>query len=96
LPPQVLSVTPTLGTDWDGESAVFFEVILADKSVPRPQLLAFTKQISRASGDSTFGGMGRSSLLQFPHAERTGQNEGTDLGMSEWHTRTTCCNSLKR
>jgi hypothetical protein len=48
LPPQVLSVTPTLGTDWDGESAVFFDVILADNSVPRPQLLAFTKGISQA------------------------------------------------
>lgn len=48
LPPQVLSVTPALGTDWDGESAVFFQVILADNSVPRPQLLAFTKQISQA------------------------------------------------
>ena len=48
LPPQVLSVTPTLGTDWNGESAVFFQVILADNSVPRPQLLAFTKQISQA------------------------------------------------
>jgi hypothetical protein len=48
LPPQVLRITPTLGTDWDGESAVFFQVILADNSVPRPQLLAFTKQISRA------------------------------------------------
>jgi hypothetical protein len=44
----VLSVTPTLGTDWSGESAVFFDVILADDSVPRPQLLAFTKEISRA------------------------------------------------
>jgi len=48
LPPQVVSVTPTLGTDWNGEPAVFFQVILADNSVPRPQLLAFTKQISRA------------------------------------------------
>lgn len=48
LPPQVLSVTPTLGTDWDGESAVFFQVILADNSVPRTQLLALTKQISQA------------------------------------------------
>jgi hypothetical protein len=48
LPPQVLSLTPTLGTDWNGEAAVFFQLILADNSVPRPQLLAFTKQISRA------------------------------------------------
>jgi hypothetical protein len=48
LPPQVLSVTPTLGDDWDGDSAVFFQVILADNAVPRPQLLAFTKQISWA------------------------------------------------
>jgi hypothetical protein len=47
LPPHVLSVTPTLGTDWDGESAVFFEVVLGD-SVPRAQLLALTKQISQA------------------------------------------------
>lgn len=47
LPPQVQSVTPTLGTDWNGESAVFFQVILADKSVPRPELLAFTKQVSQ-------------------------------------------------
>lgn len=48
LPPQAISVTPTLGTDWNGESAVFLQVILADNSVPRNQLLAFTKQISQA------------------------------------------------
>lgn len=46
LPLQALSVTPTFGTDWNGESAVFFQVILAD-SVPRSQLLALTKQISQ-------------------------------------------------
>ena len=48
LPPQVVSVTPVLGTDWNGESAVFLQVILADNSVPRSQLLAFTKQVSQA------------------------------------------------
>ena len=48
LPPQVLNVTPTLGTDWNGEPAVFFEVVLADNAIPRPQLLAFTKRISQA------------------------------------------------
>jgi len=48
LPPQVQSVTQTLGTDWNGEPAVFFEVTLADNSVPRPQLLAFTKEVSHA------------------------------------------------
>lgn len=47
MPPEVLSVTPTLGTDWNGESAVFFQVMLADNSVPRHQLLAFTKQVSQ-------------------------------------------------
>jgi hypothetical protein len=47
LPSQVLSVTPNLGTDWNGESAVFFQVILADNAVPRRQLLAFTRQISQ-------------------------------------------------
>lgn len=48
FPPYVVSVTPTLGTDWNGESAVFFQVILDDNAVPRPKLLAFTKQISQA------------------------------------------------
>jgi hypothetical protein len=49
LPPEVLNVTPTLGTDWNGESAVFFQVVvLADIAVPRPQLLTLTKQISQA------------------------------------------------
>lgn len=48
LPPQVLSVTPTLGTDWNGESAVFFQVVIDDNSVPRAGLLAFTKEISHA------------------------------------------------
>lgn len=46
LPPHILSVTPTLGTDWDGESAVFFQVILAD-GTPRAQLLNLTKQLSQ-------------------------------------------------
>lgn len=40
-------VSPTLGTDWNGESAVFFQVILADNSVPRAQFIAFTKQSSQ-------------------------------------------------
>ena len=48
LPIEIAEVIATLGTDWDGESAVFFKVILKDNAIPRPQLLAFTKQISRA------------------------------------------------
>jgi hypothetical protein len=48
FPPQVISVTPTLGADWNGESAVFLQVILADNAVPRPQLLSFTREISHA------------------------------------------------
>ena len=48
LPSQVLSVTPVLGTDWNGESAVFLQVVFADDAVPRNQLLAFTKEISQA------------------------------------------------
>ncbi len=43
----VVSVTPSLGTDWNGESAVFFQVVLAD-GTPRGQLLNLTKQISQA------------------------------------------------
>ena len=42
-----LSITPSLGTDWNGESAVFFQIILAD-GTPRGQLLILTKQISEA------------------------------------------------
>ena len=48
LPPQVLSVNPTLGNDWNGEPAVYFQIILSDNSVPRSELLAFTKQISQS------------------------------------------------
>jgi len=48
LPRQVLSVTPILGTDWNGESAVFLQIVFADNAVPRNQLLAFTKEISQA------------------------------------------------
>lgn len=43
----VVSVTPSLGTDWNGESAVFFQIVLAD-GMPRDQLLHFTKKISQA------------------------------------------------
>jgi hypothetical protein len=48
LAPHVLSITPTLGTDWNGESAVFFDVILADDAAPRLQMVAFTNHVSRA------------------------------------------------
>ena len=47
LPDPVVSVTPSLGTDWNGESAVFFQIVLAD-GTPRSQLLNLTKQISQA------------------------------------------------
>lgn len=43
----VVSVTPTLGTDWNGESAVFFQIVIAD-GTPRGQLLNLTKSISQA------------------------------------------------
>lgn len=46
--PQVVSVTPVLGTDWEGESAVFIEVVFADDAVPRSELLSFTRKVSRA------------------------------------------------
>ncbi len=46
LDPQVVSITPTLGNDWNGESAVFFEVVFAD-GIPRAQLVPLTRQISR-------------------------------------------------
>jgi len=48
LPSEVAEVFTALGTDWDGESAVFFKVILKDNAIPRPELLAFTRQVSRA------------------------------------------------
>lgn len=47
LPPKV-NLTWRLGTDWNGNEAVFFQVALADDVVPRDQLLAFTKQISKS------------------------------------------------
>jgi hypothetical protein len=34
LQPHAVSVAPTLGNDWNGESAVFFEIVLAD-GIPR-------------------------------------------------------------
>jgi hypothetical protein len=43
LPPAIVSVTPSLGTDYDGEPAVFFRVILAD-ATPRNELLSLTEQ----------------------------------------------------
>ena len=48
LPSQVISLTPRLGSDWNGNDAVFFQVVLADDSVPRNQLLTFTKDISKS------------------------------------------------
>jgi len=47
LPDSIVSVTPSLGTDWSGESAVFFQIVLAD-GTPRRQLLNLTKQVSQA------------------------------------------------
>lgn len=46
LPPDVISVSPTLGSDWAGEAAVYFQVVIEDDSIPRQSLLAFTKDIS--------------------------------------------------
>lgn len=47
LPAPIVRVIPSLGTDWNGESAVFFQIVLAD-GTPRGQLLNLTKQISQA------------------------------------------------
>ena len=44
---HVVAVTPTLGNDWNGESAVFFKVVLAD-GIPRAQILPLTRQISQS------------------------------------------------
>ena len=47
LPDSIVSVTPSLGTDWDGEPAVFFQIVLTD-GTPRGELLNLTKEISQA------------------------------------------------
>jgi hypothetical protein len=46
LPPEVVQVFATLGTDWNGESAVFFKVILKDNAIPQSELIDFTQQIT--------------------------------------------------
>ncbi len=46
LPPDVISVSPTLGSDWAGEPAVYFQIVFEDGSRPRQSLLSFTKDIS--------------------------------------------------
>ena len=48
LPSYVLSVTPTLGSDWSGEPAVFFMVILSDTASRRDQLFKVTNEVSNA------------------------------------------------
>ncbi len=47
LQPDAVAVTPTLGNDRNGESAVFFQVVLAD-GIPRAQLLPLARQISQS------------------------------------------------
>jgi hypothetical protein len=48
LAPDVVSVIPTLGSDWSGEPAVFFMVILADAVSRRDQLLNISNRVSQA------------------------------------------------
>jgi hypothetical protein len=47
LHPHVVNIHHTFGDDWNGESAVFFQIKLPD-GTPRGQLLDLTKQISQA------------------------------------------------
>jgi hypothetical protein len=48
LGPHILSVTPTLASDWSGEPAAFFTVVLSDAASRRDQLLKVTNQVSNA------------------------------------------------
>ena len=43
----IVSIIPTLGTDWYGEPAVFFRVIVPDGIPPR-KLLELANRVSRA------------------------------------------------
>ena len=57
LPPEVAEVITALGTDWDGESAVFFKVILKAEHAPDlllklariPGVMACTGQVEKDS-----------------------------------------------
>jgi hypothetical protein len=44
LPPGFVSITPTFGSDWEGEDAVFFQVVITG-GLSRPERLALTKEI---------------------------------------------------
>jgi hypothetical protein len=46
LPSQVRNVSTALGTDWGGEPAVFFELVLADGTFSSAQAGEFTRKIS--------------------------------------------------
>ena len=45
---HVLSVTPTLESDWSGEPAAFFLIVLTDAASRRDRLLEVTKQVHHA------------------------------------------------
>lgn len=45
MDPHVLSITPLLGEDWDGESAVFFQVVIDDKDVSQEELLRIRRSV---------------------------------------------------
>jgi hypothetical protein len=46
LGPTVLSVSPTLGSNWNGEPAVFFTVVLTDAASRRDQILQSNNDVS--------------------------------------------------
>lgn len=47
LAPRVVSIIPTLGSDWTGDPAVFFMVILTDAASRRDQLLNVSRQVQQ-------------------------------------------------
>jgi len=82
LPPLVVSVEPSLGTDWNGEPAVFFQIVLSDGT-----LRDLTMQISQTIVDSptvsTPPRMGGAlPNFQLPHSIRADENRRAHLGLS--------------
>jgi hypothetical protein len=62
LPPEVESIEPSLGDDWDGEPAVFFQIVFAP-GISGARQVELSNQIRFVILMDLGRGMGRSPVL---------------------------------
>jgi hypothetical protein len=80
LAPDVVRIRQSIGTDWNGEPAIFFRIVLSDKASRPKRLASVAHRVTSRLADETRA----AELGLFPYFSFRSESEQAELKEEAW------------